>query len=43
LPPARLAALLDAIGQVIVSRGGSFSMHYDCVFVTALRGGVIDG
>jgi SAM-dependent methyltransferase len=43
LPPARLADLLDAIGEVIDSRGGSFTMHYDCVLVTALRGGVIDG
>jgi len=37
LPPAQLADLLDAVGQVIDRFGGSFSMHYDTVLLTAVR------
>jgi SAM-dependent methyltransferase len=37
LPPAQLAELLDTIGRVIDSFGGSFSMHYDAVLLTAVR------
>ncbi len=37
LAPERLAELLAAVGRVIDGHGGSFTMHYDCVLVTAVR------
>ena len=37
LPPDKLAELLDGIGDVIVSVGGSFTMGYTAVVVTASR------
>jgi SAM-dependent methyltransferase len=37
LPPEQLARLLDAVGRAIDERGGSFTMQYDTVLVTAVR------
>lgn len=37
LEPARLAALLDAVGQAIDKLGGRFEMDYDAILVTATR------
>jgi hypothetical protein len=37
LPPAELDALLDGIGAAVDSVGGSFTMHYTAVVVTAVR------
>jgi hypothetical protein len=35
--PASTTELLDSVGRVIDSHGGSFSMHYDAVLLTAVR------
>jgi SAM-dependent methyltransferase len=43
LPPPRLKRLLDEVGQAIDSNGGSFTMHYDCVLLTAVRRGAAGG
>jgi SAM-dependent methyltransferase len=39
LPPARQRELLDSIGAAIDAAGGSFTMHYATVAVTAARAG----
>ena len=40
LPPARLEDLLAGIGAAIDAVGGSFTMHYTTVAVTAARPGL---
>ena len=40
LPPAELAELLAAVGSVVDSLGGAFTMPYATVAVTARRGDV---
>ena len=40
IPPARLRELLAGIGAAIDARGGSFTMHYATVAVTAARAGI---
>jgi hypothetical protein len=37
LPPDRLGELLDEIGDVIDSFGGSFPMAYETALITAQR------
>jgi SAM-dependent methyltransferase len=37
LPPAQLAAVLRAVGEIIDSAGGSLVAHYDTMLVTARR------
>jgi SAM-dependent methyltransferase len=39
LPPAKLEELLTATGAAVDAAGGSFTMHYDAVAVTAVRTG----
>jgi SAM-dependent methyltransferase len=39
LPTERLDALLDGLGDAVDAMGGSFSMHYTAVVVTAVRTG----
>jgi SAM-dependent methyltransferase len=43
LPPSRLTRLLDEVGQAIDGNGGAFTMHYDCVLLTAARRDGADG
>jgi hypothetical protein len=37
LPPAKLQEILAGIGSAIDAMGGSFTMHYSTVAVTAAR------